>query len=170
MEKIFYYPFQYNIIQFNYYFNQQEKLLMVLYTSSNKPWLEKITTQKKYSLAKKKSSFIGKELKKYFHNQQTLNIPFEIIIGTEFQKKVWREISKIPLGKTTSYLSIAKKIHNPKACRAVGSAVGKNPLSIIIPCHRVLHHKKNQVGHYSGGENIKKYLLHHEGVTFKNEN
>lgn len=86
--------------------------------------------------------------------------------GTVFQKKVWQALSKISFGQTVSYGDIAKKIGNPRAVRAVGSANGKNLFCIIIPCHRVIS-ADGALGGYSGGLKIKRDLLKHEGVQFK---
>ncbi|NLZ48396.1 MAG: methylated-DNA--[protein]-cysteine S-methyltransferase [Clostridiales bacterium] len=81
--------------------------------------------------------------------------------GTEFQKKVWEELTKIPYGETVTYKYIAEKIGNEKAIRAVGSTNGKNPISIIIPCHRVVGSKGKLVG-YAWGIWRKQWLLEHE--------
>jgi O-6-methylguanine DNA methyltransferase len=78
--------------------------------------------------------------------------------GTKFQQSVWRELSKIPLGETVSYQTIAKRIGNPKANRAVGSAVGANPISLLIPCHRVIQ-ASGTVGNYRWGADRKLALL-----------
>jgi methylated-DNA-[protein]-cysteine S-methyltransferase len=104
----------------------------------------------------------AKQLKEYFAGRRKqFEIPFNLS-GTYFQKKVWKELSKIPFGKTLSYKDIARKIKNPKAVRAVGSANGKNPVCIIIPCHRVIA-ADGSIGGYSGGIKIKKQLLKLEG-------
>jgi len=84
--------------------------------------------------------------------------------GTPFQKSVWRALQKIPFGKTTSYGKLAAKVGKPKAARAVGGAVGKNPVSILIPCHRVIA-SDGTLGGYSGGLTIKRKLLAHEGAV-----
>lgn len=81
--------------------------------------------------------------------------------GTEFQKSVWMELLNIPFGETRSYLHIAKKLGDPKKLRAVGNANGKNPVSIIVPCHRVIGADGKLVG-YGGGLWRKKWLLEHE--------
>ena len=81
--------------------------------------------------------------------------------GTEFQKKVWGGLQTIAYGQTCSYKDIAEMIQNPKACRAVGNANNKNPISIIIPCHRVIGADKKLVG-YGGGLDKKIWLLNHE--------
>ncbi|MGN0302022.1 MAG: methylated-DNA--[protein]-cysteine S-methyltransferase [Anaerotardibacter sp.] len=78
--------------------------------------------------------------------------------GTEFQKRVWDELKRIPYGETRTYKDIAEALGNPKAMRAVGSANNKNPIPIIIPCHRVIGINGNLVG-YSGGLAIKEMLL-----------
>lgn len=82
--------------------------------------------------------------------------------GTAFQKKVWRELCSIPHGSTASYGDIARRI-GCKSARAVGAAVGKNPISILVPCHRVLGADKSLTG-YAGGIERKKFLLALEGI------
>lgn len=81
--------------------------------------------------------------------------------GTEFQKRVWNELLKIPYGKTISYLELTKKLGDAKAIRAVANANGKNPVWIIIPCHRVIGSNGSLTG-YAGGLHRKKWLLDHE--------
>lgn len=78
--------------------------------------------------------------------------------GTPFQQTVWRALCDIPYGETVSYLEIAQAIGNPKAVRAVGAANGRNPLSIIVPCHRVIGRSGDLTG-YAGGISIKRWLL-----------
>lgn len=82
-------------------------------------------------------------------------------MGTEFQK-VWAELLKIPYGKTISYKELALRIKNPKAVRAVGTANGKNPICLLIPCHRVIAYD-GKLGGYSAGIKIKESLLSLEG-------
>ena len=84
--------------------------------------------------------------------------------GTDFQKRVWRELEEIPYGQTVSYADIATRIGSPKAVRAVGSANGKNPISIIIPCHRVIGSDGRLAG-YGGGLSTKVKLLEREGLS-----
>ncbi len=84
--------------------------------------------------------------------------------GTDFQQQVWRELLKIPYGRTVSYRDIARRIENPKAVRAVGGANGRNPFCIIVPCHRVIA-SDGTIGGYSGGLGIKRRLLKLEGVS-----
>ena len=78
--------------------------------------------------------------------------------GTDFQQTVWKQLQEIPYGRTISYSQLAKAIRHPKACRAVGSANGKNPIAIIIPCHRVIA-SNGGLGGYAGGLDIKIQLL-----------
>lgn len=85
------------------------------------------------------------------------------ISGTKFQESVWDQLKKIPYGQTSSYTEIAQSIGNPKVVRAVGSAVGKNPVLIVIPCHRVIT-KNQQLGNYRGGLAMKRELLTLEGA------
>lgn len=80
------------------------------------------------------------------------------LYGTEFQKSVWVSLLKIERGKVCSYADVANDIGNPKAVRAVGSAVGENPVSLIVPCHRVLQ-KSGAVGNYGWGVELKKKIL-----------
>lgn len=81
--------------------------------------------------------------------------------GTHFQRQVWQQLSRIPYGQTCSYGDIAERINNPKAVRAVGSANGKNPFSIIVPCHRVIG-ANGRLSGYAGGVSRKTWLLQHE--------
>ena len=81
--------------------------------------------------------------------------------GTEFQKQVWEELQIIPFGKTVSYLELSKQLGDVKAIRAVANANGKNPLWIIVPCHRVIGSNGNLTG-YAGGLHRKQWLLEHE--------
>ena len=101
------------------------------------------------------------QLEEYFYGeleQFSLKLNPE---GTDFQKNVWNELLKIPYGKTTSYLELAKKLGDVKAIRAVANANGKNPIWIIIPCHRVIGTDGSLTG-YAGGLHRKKWLIEHE--------
>ena len=102
-----------------------------------------------------------KQLFEYFSGERkTFDLDFEFS-GTEFQKSVWNELLKIPFGKTKTYGEIAKAIGKPKAARAVGSACGKNPLAIIVPCQRVLG-MNGKIAGFAWGTEIKEWLLGHE--------
>lgn len=101
------------------------------------------------------------QLNEYFEGKRTT---FELPLnpeGTDFQKKVWRELRTIPYGKTCSYLELSKQLGDVKAIRAVANANGKNPLWIVIPCHRVIGSDGSLTG-YAGGLQRKKWLLEHE--------
>ncbi|UOK43233.1 MULTISPECIES: methylated-DNA--[protein]-cysteine S-methyltransferase [Flavobacterium] len=102
-----------------------------------------------------------KQLQEYFEGKRT---KFSIQLnpkGTDFQQKVWKALLEIPYGKTTSYLELSKKLGDVKAIRAVASANGKNPLWIVVPCHRVIGSDGSLTG-YAGGLWRKKWLLDHE--------
>ena len=91
---------------------------------------------------------------------------FELAIsfdGTEFQQRTWNQLASIPYGKTWSYSDLAIRVGSPKAVRAVGSANGRNPIPIVLPCHRVIGSNGSLTG-FGGGLPIKKWLLEHEGV------
>jgi methylated-DNA-[protein]-cysteine S-methyltransferase len=103
-------------------------------------------------------TLVIQQLKDYFAGRlQIFTIPLSLE-GTEFQRSVWRALKTIPYGKTASYGAIAKKIRNPNAARAVGAANGQNPVSIIVPCHRIIGANGKLVG-YGGGLPIKTALL-----------
>jgi len=101
------------------------------------------------------------QLQEYFNGKRK---DFDIKLnpeGTDFQKKVWNHLLEIPYGKTLSYLDLSKRLGDIKAIRAVANANGKNPIWIIIPCHRVIGSDGSLTG-YAGGLNRKQWLLEHE--------
>ena len=104
---------------------------------------------------------VASKIAEYFEGKRT---DFDVKLapeGTEFQKKVWKQLQEIPFGKTTSYQQMANQLGDPKVIRAAASANGKNPIAIIIPCHRVIGSDGSLTG-YSGGLHRKKWLLEHE--------
>jgi methylated-DNA-[protein]-cysteine S-methyltransferase len=104
------------------------------------------------------------QLQEYFEGKRT---HFTFLLhpsGTEFQKKVWQELLNIPFGKTCSYLELSKKLGDVKAIRAAAAANGKNPLWIVVPCHRVIGSDGSLTG-YAGGLWRKKWLLEHENPS-----
>ena len=104
------------------------------------------------------------QLQDYFDGQRT-HFDFQLNpAGTEFQQKVWKGLCEIPFGKTMSYLELAKQLGDVKAIRAVASANGKNPLWIVVPCHRVIGTDGSLTG-YAGGLWRKKWLLEHENPS-----
>ena len=109
----------------------------------------------------KKTDFtdlVYKKIMEYLHGERTtFDIPYELE-GTDFQKKVWKELTRIPYGQTRTYKDIASAIGNKNASRAVGMANNKNPLMIVVPCHRVIGTNGKLVG-YAGGLDMKKELL-----------
>ncbi len=104
------------------------------------------------------------QLQDYFDGKRTY-FDFQLNpVGTEFQQKVWKGLCEIPFGKTMSYLELAKQLGDVKAIRAVASANGKNPLWIVVPCHRVIGTDGSLTG-YAGGLWRKKWLLEHENPS-----
>lgn len=104
---------------------------------------------------------VVQQLNEYFSKERT---DFNLKLnpqGTDFQIKVWNKLQTIPFGKTASYLDMAKTLGDPKVIRAAASANGKNPISIVIPCHRVIGSDGSLTG-YAGGLHRKKWLLEHE--------
>ncbi len=105
---------------------------------------------------------VRKWLNKYFSGKKTGKLPkLGFATGTDFQKRVWNELLAIPTGETVSYGELARRIDSPKAVRAVGAAVGRNPISIMVPCHRVVGAGGKLTG-YAGGLEKKNWLLEHE--------
>ena len=103
-----------------------------------------------------------KQLTEYFDGKrETFNLPLAPE-GTDFQKEVWNALLDIPFGKTTTYAKQSVKLGDLKKIRAVGTANGKNPIAVIIPCHRVIGSDGNLTG-YAGGLDKKEWLLKHEG-------
>ncbi|MEO2050524.1 MAG: methylated-DNA--[protein]-cysteine S-methyltransferase [Allomuricauda sp.] len=103
----------------------------------------------------------AKQFQEYFEGTRT---EFDLKLnpeGTDFQKNVWEALQEIPFGKTISYLDLSKQLGDVKAIRAVASANGKNPLWIVVPCHRVIGTNGDLTG-YAGGLHRKKWLLEHE--------
>ncbi len=126
------------------------------------------------SFAQENSSYIPpilltckEQLDLYFSGKLIhFDLPIEFKRGTPFQQTVWRALSDIPYGQTASYKDIAVKVGNPKAVRAVGGANNKNPIVIVIPCHRVIGNSGKLVG-YGGGIDKKVWLLNHENKEYK---
>lgn len=120
--------------------------------------LKKINETSDYGKKTDFTELVYKEIMEYLNGKRkSFDIKYEIN-GTEFQKKVWKELTKIPYGETRSYKEIAVAVGNPKASRAVGMANNKNPIAIIVPCHRVIGSDGKLVG-YAGGLDMKRALL-----------
>ena len=104
------------------------------------------------------------QLRQYLCGErQHFDLPLDLTGGTPFQQAVWQALQRIPIGHTTSYGALGEQIGKPTAVRAVGSAVGRNPLSVVVPCHRVLGLDGSLTG-YAGGLERKAALLHLEGA------
>lgn len=111
---------------------------------------------------------VAEQLSEYFEGSRTeFDFPIRFV-GTEFQKRVWEQLLTIPYGETCSYQAIAEQIGAVRAVRAVGGAIGKNPLAIVAPCHRVLGKDRTLTG-YAGGLDRKRYLLQRESPQAASE-
>lgn len=106
----------------------------------------------------------AQQLAQYFAGERrSFDLPLAMA-GTEFQELVWRSLAEIPFGETASYSKQATTIGRPKAIRAVGSANGRNPLSIVLPCHRIVAANGSLAG-FAGGLDTKQWLLEHEAAV-----
>lgn len=120
-----------------------------------------------WELSAEKTDSFTQQLDDYIEGRrQVFTCPIDFQWGTLFQQTVWRHLLTIPFGASTSYSEVSQAIGRPQAVRAVGSAIGKNPLSIIVPCHRVLT-KDGRLGGYSGGLDMKRRLLAIEKINYK---
>jgi len=152
LEKIFYYKFpvgEVGIIE------EAEKISWVFFRSrADRPKHRDSLTVSETPLIKNAAM----QLKEYFeHKRKIFDLPL-FPQGTDFQLAVWKSLCKIPYGETRSYKEVAKMAGNVKACRAAGMANNRNPIAIIIPCHRVIGSNGSLIG-YGGGLDIKRYLL-----------
>lgn len=126
---------------------RMQKRLHAIFQSGETPLLQEARTQ----------------LNQYFEGgRQTFTLPLRLV-GTSFQQEVWEVLRKISYGKCCSYAEIAQQIGRPQAVRAVANAIGANPLSLFIPCHRVIGTSGDLTG-YAGGLAAKRWLLAHEGI------
>lgn len=160
MKNVFFYEFEIGTIGIGEY---QEKISDIFFSADN--------IKDKYQI--KESPLIleaKKQLKEYFSRRRTsFDLPLVFTKGTDFQKKVWMTLLQIPYGTTISYKKLAEMIANPKGARAVGGANNKNPIPIIVPCHRVIGAKGSLIG-YGGGLEIKIKLLELEGFVLERSN
>ncbi len=112
----------------------------------------------------KLSLLVSTQLQEYSNEtRQEFDIPYSFQKGTDFQQKVWKALLQIPYGTTMSYLELAELVGYPKSVRAVAAAVGKNPLALIVPCHRIIGSNGSLTG-YAAGLDLKKKLLTLEKV------
>lgn len=139
-------------------FNKGEQAL-ISNTLWSKEWLGSVQWERKDS----ELAPVVKQLEEYFKGKRSrFDIPLDLQ-GTSFQKLVWRQLQAIPYGEVRSYKDIAQTMGAPKAVRAVGRANNQNPISIVIPCHRVIGSNGSLVG-YGAGLSIKEFLLELEGA------
>tara|TARA_B100000686_G_C16787396_1_gene976170 strand:- start:1235 stop:1768 length:534 start_codon:yes stop_codon:yes gene_type:complete len=143
-------------------------LLRIINTTKSESFIEKrLALLTNVEIVKRPSEFkdLVKQFSLYFKGTlKVFDFPLDLSLGTPFQQKVWKKLLTIPYGKTRSYKWLASNIKNPQAYRAVGNANGNNPLPIIIPCHRVIR-KNGDLGGYTGGLGIKRFLLNLEQVN-----
>lgn len=164
------------------------KLICCTWLQANESWQDSIKLSalvKRYNLNSFKVQFITADqlddsdseqqlllaavaqLQQYLRGKrQNFDLPLDTSLGTPFQQKVWQALLGINHGETISYKTLAERVNSPKGYRAVANANGKNPLSIIIPCHRVIA-SDGKLGGYTGGLNKKECLLALEGVECK---
>lgn len=148
----------------NQFFTTYESPLGTLYLTSNQDALLGVSFISEIREEQESNPVLAmtiQQLDAYFNGKlQQFTVPYELH-GTAFQMSVWKELSLVPYGTVVSYQDIAIAIGNPKAVRAVGMANNKNPISIIIPCHRVIGKQGSLTG-YAGGLDRKQWLLSHE--------
>jgi len=155
------------------YFSSFESPIGLVEVRANGKGLLSVFFMDKPSLPKKHkpnavTALCEQELREYFEGlRKTFTVPLSPE-GSGFQQMVWQELLKLPHGKTASYLDISLRLGDPKLTRAVGSANGKNPIAVIVPCHRVIGSDGSLTG-YAGGMHRKKWLLRHEGVITQQE-
>ena len=150
-------------------YNTKIGKLKIEYDSDAITGITSAKNEKEQGIRSELSDKTALQLEEYFDGKRK---EFDIsikLIGTEFQKKVWNELLKIPYGETVSYKDIAINTGSPKACRAVGMANHNNPILIIVPCHRVINENK-KLGGYALGLDLKRRLLELEKENSYNFN
>ena len=154
------------------YYDTFDSPLGPLYLEFSGKFLTGIFYQKPSGISLKESAVpesFKKELAAYFDGTGTgFNHEVKFLIGTDFEKKVWDSLRKIPFGETRTYKWVAEKIGNPAAVRAVGRALSKNPVPIVIPCHRVIE-SDGSIGGYASGVDAKRRLLDMEYYSKSNK-
>lgn len=148
------------------YFYGENKKVYAVFFETQKKHIEKYLAKhfKAHSIKSITRGIYDQDFKQYFKNPKhsLQHIPITVM-GTKKQIDTWNTVSKIKTGHITSYKEIAKKVGNEKAVRSVGTAIGANPVCLIIPCHRVLT-SNGSLGGYSGGVDKKAWLLKHESA------
>ena len=136
---------------------KSEKTAIIEISFLSTPLLQDYNTKSNHIL-----KFTINQLDEFFNKKRkNFTFPIKFLKATDFQLKVWKELRNIKYGSVATYGEIAKRIGNPKAYRAVGNACNKNPLLLVVPCHRIIA-SNNKIGGFAGGEEIKKYLLNLE--------
>ena len=164
-EKLFYSSFSSPLLKKVFVVSTERGVCMIDFLTSEKTFLKKLEKRFEGKVIKngQKNREVLFQLKRYLEGRlMHFNCPLDFM-GTPFDKKVWREVEKIPYGRARSYKEIAESIGHPKAFRAVGNANGRNPLPLIIPCHRVIG-SNGGLGGYGHGLKVKKQLLDFEKV------
>jgi len=136
---------------------------------SKRSFLEQFDRHSDVSLVEVKDCMpeARRQILEYFSGRrQRFELPLDLFLGTPFQQKAWRGLCRIPFGKTRSYGWLAGQTGKPSAARAVGQANGKNPIPVIVPCHRVIA-ADGSIGGFSGGLGLKRKLLALEGIVIE---
>jgi methylated-DNA-[protein]-cysteine S-methyltransferase len=148
----------------------ETKLGVIQISASNKGVCEVVFTDEVSNEVSETNPWIEKTIEQIYgfleQKRTVFDIPLDIQ-GTPFQEEVWKKVHQVPFGSTISYLKIAQQLGDAKKVRAVASAIAKNPVLLLIPCHRVVGSDGRLIG-YSGGIERKKQLLAHEGYPFQN--
>ncbi len=163
MENIYYSFFYSPLLKKVFVASTEKGACMVDFLRSEKAFLKRLKERFSGEIVKsdRKNKAVLTQLKKYLKGKpRRFNCRLDLR-GTSFEKKVWSELAKIPYGQTRSYKEIAEAVGHPKAFRAVGNANGKNPIPLIVPCHRVIE-SNGGLGGYGHGLKVKKQLLDFE--------
>ncbi len=156
--------------KFYYLWRKKNGDTIVLYLGNNKSdfkrFLDKISKvyrgTRQVTLVHKKSSDIEKAVTAYLEGKvRKIDFKLEFLIGTEFQKRIWKKLISVPYGKTITYRELSELTGYKKAWRAAGSALNGNPLMLAIPCHRVIR-SDGTTGKYKGGDKLKRFLINME--------
>jgi methylated-DNA-[protein]-cysteine S-methyltransferase len=167
MAQLFDFSIMESTLKYANYFNTPVGLLKIEATRQGIARLDFVESQSQTSSANEHCIRCKQQLQEYFDGKrQAFDLPLDHQ-GTDFQRSIWIQLMLIPFGKTVSYQDIASTINNSKAVRAVGAANGKNPVPIIVPCHRVIG-SKGALTSYAGGLERKAWLLRHEARLHAN--
>jgi methylated-DNA-[protein]-cysteine S-methyltransferase len=152
----------------NEYYDTLESPIGTVYLVFSVSSLTEIVFEKPKGIvfrANDRSAAAKTELTEYFEGKRVeFTLQTEFLLGTEFEKSVWTDLTRIPYGETRTYKWLAEKTGHPQASRAVGNALGKNPIPIVFPCHRIIE-SDGSIGGYSSGVDIKRRLLEIEYYT-----